>query len=308
MNSFSFDTFNINNEEHIEVLNVPNFELYLLATTALSFLIKTEEDESTAKDGDVPQFISYTRWAIDKINELATSKDISITTPEMQPITQKAFACIAHAKLKLTEQPSRLKVGDFEKEFWWFYTEAITELLDSVKILKDEHKKIKGSSDEYNHNTRIQFKHGENTWTYNVRIKDNKGLDIKGFMNGTPIVFKGGDDSDDINQEIITVDFALKNVARCLAMQRGFDFLCNIANKEPTAVSRARTIAIVLGGDYKSYLLSAKHFSESLRNVLNDTTMTEEEAARHILNKQLRASENQITQIISILKPQAAWN
>ena len=234
MNNFSFDTFNINDEEHIEVLNVPNFELYLLATTALTFLIKTEEDESTAKDGEVPQFISYTRWAIDKINELATSKDIAITTPEMQPITQKAFACIAHAKLKLAEQPSRLKVGDFEKEFWWFYTEAITELLDSVKILKDEHKKIKGSTAEYDHNTRIQFKHGENTWTYNVRIKDNKGLDIKGFMNGAPIAFKNVADNDDISQEIVTVDYALKNVARCLAMESGFDFLCNIANKEPT--------------------------------------------------------------------------
>lgn len=307
MNKFAFESFIINDNQHIEILNTSNFELYLLATTALTFLIKTEEDESAVKDGSMPEFISYTRWAVNKINDLAGSQDINITTPQMQPIVQKVFASLESAQKKLEADPSRLKIGDFNKEFWWFYAEAITEILDGVKILKSEHKKIKGGTDEYDHNVRIQFKHGDNTWTYNVRIKDNRGVDIKGFMNGAAIDFKKAVADKDICEEVVTVNFALKNIAVSIAMDKSFGFLCDIANKETTSVSRARTIAIVLGGNYRNYLLSAKHFCESLANVLDETTMNEDEAARHILNKQLRATESEITQIIGILKPNNTW-
>lgn len=307
MNKFAFESFIINDEQHIEILNTSNFELYLLATTALTFLIKTEEDESAVKDGSMPEFISYTRWAVNKVGELATSKDINVTTPEMQPIAQKVFASIETAKRRLAENPSRLRVGDFNREFWWFYAEAITEILDGVKILKSEHKKVKGSTDEYDHNVRIQFNHGENSWTYNIRIKDNRGIETKGFMNGAAISFQEAVEDKGICEEIVTVNFALKNIAVSIAMEKAFSFLCDIANKEPTSVSRARTIAIVLGGNYRNYLLSAKHFCESLGNVLRDTNMSEDEAARHILNKQLRATESEVTQIIGILRPNNTW-
>lgn len=307
MNKFEFKTFAIDDEEHIEIYNSANFELFLLATTALTFLMKNSDDEAKMKEGEMPEFISYTRWAVDKIRELANSQDIDKTTPEIKQITFKVFECIDHAKRKMNEDPSRLKIGDFEKEFWWFYSEAITNLLDSVKILKSEHKKIKGTDDQYDHNTRIQFKHGQNSWTYNVRIKGDRNLDIKGFMNGVSIDFKDCSDNDDINQEIVTVEYSLRHIARAIAMEKGFNFLCDIANKEPATVSKARTIAIVLGGNYRNYLLIAKHFNESLKNLLAETNMTETMAASHILNKQLRATDNQVSQIISILKPQTSW-
>lgn len=289
--------------------NVANFELFLLATTAMSFYEKTEEDAKKAKKGEAPQFTSYTRWALDKINELATSQNIDETAPEMKAIAYKLFAAIDIAKSKLNEDPSRLKIGDFDKEFWWFYSEAICAMVDNVKILKDKHTKLKGGNDnDYDHNTRIQFKHGENTWTYNVRIKDDRsGLTIAGFMNGSPINFQKAHDNDAISQEIITVDHVLRNAAGSIAMDKGFKYLCNIAQKDPAAVSKARTIAIILGGRYQNYLLSTKHFAMSLKSVLNDTTMSEDQACRHIVSQQFRASELQLMQIISVLNPPKAW-
>lgn len=308
MSSFHFEAFEIDENEHIKILNIPNFEVYLLASTALSFLIKGEEDASQVKDGEIPNFVSYTRWAVDKIGELATSKDINKTTPEMKNIALRAYDSIEYARLKLNEDPSRLKIGDFEKEFWWFYAEALTSMMDTVKILKDEHKKIKGTDDDFDHNTRIKFEHGDNSWTYNVRIKDSKGIDIKGFMNGRAIDFDTLNGDNQVSQDLTTVVFALKNIARSIAMNKGFEYLCNIASKEVAVVSKARTIAIVLGGDYKNYLLTAKHFNNSLESYMKETTLSKEKAAKHILNKQLRATDSQITQVASILMPQPSWH
>lgn len=310
MNNFDFNTFTMDDDECVTVENVANFELFLLATTAVSFSAKTVDDAAAAKKGEAPQFTSYTRWALTKINELATSQNIDETAPEMKAIAYKLFAAIDTAKGKLNQDPSRLKIGDFDKEFWWFYSEAVCAMVDNVKILKDKHAKLKGGGeDDYDHNTRIQFKHGENTWTYNVRIKDSKsGVSIAGFMNGKPFNFNEAQEGAvTVNQEIITVDHVLRNVAGSMAMESGFKYLCALASKDPVAVSKARTIAIILGGRYQNYLLLTKHFASSLKSVLAETTMNEDKACRHIVDRQFRASESQLTQIVSVLNPQNSW-
>ena len=307
MANFDFETFDFDDNENIILKSGTNFELYLIAAAAITFLIKTEEDADKVKGGDMPAFISYSRWAADKINDLATSRDINNTTPEMKPVIKNVFAALDHARQVMAANPSRSKVGDFEDEFWWFYSEAVESLVDSVKIMKDEHKKMKGTDDDYEHHTRIKFTHGDNSWTYCVRIKDGKPTDIRGFMNGSATKFHDLEKTHEACQEAVNVDFLLKNVARSIALERGYVFLSTLAAKDTTAVSKARTIAIVLGGDYKNYLLPAKHFAASFKNVLNDTSMTEDKAARLILDKQLRLTESQMLQVISILKPQAAW-
>ena len=306
MSQFDFETFEIDDNENLNVHNAANFEIFLLATTALSFLIKDEENAKDRKDGEIPQFISYSRWAVEKISDISASKDINNTDPEIQQIVKKNLDALCFAKQQLANNPTRLKIGGFEEEFWWFYTEAMWSMVDSAKILKDTHTKSKGCMGEYDHYTRIQFKHGTNTWTYNIRIKESRNIEVKGFINGKSANLQEGDKL--ACDEMITVDLTLKNIARSIALEKSFLFLSELAQKDKAAVSKARTIAIVMGGDYKNYLLAAKNFINSFEDILNTTTMKKEHAAHHILGKQFRGSESQLNQIAAILVPQSTWH
>lgn len=305
MSHFDFKTFDIDEDDNLELHNVANFEIFLLATTAVGFLIRAEEDSKDKKDGEIPQFVNYTRWAKEKIEELAASEDIEKTAPEIKAVIEKNLKALDYAKEKLSTEVSKLKIGGFEEEFWWFYTEAMSSLVDQFKILKHTDEKSKECDGEYTHYTRVQFKHGTNTWAYNVRVKE-QSIEIKSFMNGKSTEFDDNDDS--VCQELVTVDLALKGIARSIAAEKGFLFMTEKALKDKQAVSKAKTIAIILGGNYEHYALSAKNFATSLNGLLSTTTMKKEYAAKHILNKQFRVSASQLDQIISVLMPQTTWH
>lgn len=305
MRQFDFQTFDIDEDKSLTLHNPANFEIFLLATAAIDFLIKAEEDKKDIKDGEIPQFVNYMRWAKNKVEELATSKAVEKTTPEIQSIIDKNLKALDFAKERLNTEPSRLKIGGFEEEFWWFYTEAMWALADKAKILKHTNERNKESDIGYDHYTRVQFKHGANTWTYNIKIKDDT-VEIKSFMNGKATDFH--DDDKNVSQELVIVDLALKSIARSIAAEKGFEFMTELALKDRQAVSKARTIAIILGGNYEHYTLAAKNFATSLQGLLGSTTMKKEFAARHILNRQFRVSASQLEQIVSVLMPQTTWH
>lgn len=287
MGKKEFDTYQLAGDK-VEVLNVKRFELWMLCSTAVSFLVKTEDDAELVKNGGVPDFIGYAEYAFGNITTLADTEDKDIANPVLRPAVAKVKKAIYAAEDALASVPAKRNVGDFDKEFWWFYAEAIAKLVDSFKITTNEHKsKKKDGEVVYEHKTRIIIKQGDDTWALSVSIKN--GVErVKSFRNGEENRRTGKNSEPYVNAEAERVDFVLQKIAQSIAVDKAFDYLARLASKEAEVAKKARKIARLLGGDDHYYMLTAKHFKEAIEGIVQETTLTKDEAISHFLDTKLR--------------------
>lgn len=287
-----FETFMMDHQDKMTIINPENFELWLLCSMISNYLLKIENDErALTQDKQVPNFIGYFDFILMSLAEFEAA------FPIITSISHKLEDHLYAAKAVLYENQSKLKVGDFEQEFWWFCSEAMSRLI-TVKTLNNSHSKIKRSNNEYEHKTRLQYTHGGNAWVFNVHIKGNQGVEIKTFFNKADITKES---PLTMQAELGLIYPVLQKIALSTAMSKGFDYLVSIADKEPRTVKRAQLIAGVLGGDYKSYLLTAKYFDDSFEALYKTTMMSKDEVVKHILNRELRVDQEQIEALTQTL-------
>lgn len=287
MNKPEFQTYTVIDEQ-IEVDNKKRFGLWLLCSTAVSFLVKTEDDAETVKQGGVPELIGYAEYAFGNITTLANTEAVDAKQPILRPIVQEVKSAIYAGEDAMRREPAKRKIGDFDKEFWWFYAEAIASFVDSFKITTNEHKtKKKDGEETHSHKTRIVIKHGDDTWAISVSIKN--GVEhIKSFHNGHENRRTGVNSEPYVNEEAERVDFVLQKIAQSIAIDKAFDYLTIAAGKDAVAVKRAMYIANVLEGDYRYYILTAKHFKAACEAIVYETVLTLDEAISHFIDTKLR--------------------
>lgn len=301
MNNLEFQTYRVVGE-NIEVINPKRFGLWLLCSTAVSFLVKTEDDAELVKNGGVPDFMGYAEYAFGNISTLVNTEDSNAKKPVLRPIGTQVRKAIYAAEDAMGRHPAKRKIGDFDKEFWWFYAEAISALVDSFKIATNEHKlKKKDGKVVYEHKTRIIIKHGDDTWAVSVSIKD--GVErIKSFHNGHENIRTGKNSKPYINVEAERVDFVLQKIAQSIAVDKAFDYLSRLAAGDDIVVKRAHKIARLLGGDYQYYLLTAKHVKGSIEEIVRETTLTQKEAISYFIDTKLRVGASEKIALTEVFK------
>lgn len=292
MNQPEFKTYNVI-DDRIEIINTKRFELWMLCSTAVSFLVKTEDDAKLVKEGGVPDFMGYAQYAFGNITTLAETEDKNAQPLILRPAVSKVKKAIYAGEDAVTRFPAKRKIGDFDKEFWWFYSEAITALVDSFKIATNEHKtKKKAGKLVHEHKTRIIIEHGDDKWTLSVTIKD--GVErIKSFRNGYENIRTGKNSKPYVNEQAERVDFVLQKIAQSIAVDKAFNYFATLASKDVETVKKAHEIAKVLGGNYNFYLLTAQHFKEAVTSIIRETTLSKDEAISHFLDTKLRLEKTE---------------
>ena len=282
-----FETYNVI-DDRIEVINSKRFELWMLCSTAVSFLAKTEDDANLVKEGGVPDFMGYAQYAFGNITNLAATEDKDTQPLVLRPAVDKVKKAIYAGEDAMSRFPAKRKIGDFDKEFWWFYSEAVAALVDSFKIVTDEHKtKKKAGKLVYEHKTRIIIENGDDKWALSVTIKD--GVErIKSFHNGHENIRTGKNSKPYVNEQAERVDFVLQKIAQSVAVDQAFNYFAILASNDVETVKKAHQIAKVLNGNYKFYLLTAQYFKEAINSIVKATTLSKDEAIAHFLDTKLR--------------------
>ena len=302
--ALKFDTFTVDENDNINIENIKNFELWVLCSTAVGYLNKSAEIAKTAGNpesfkGDL---LGYMAHAGQHIFEIANTEAKDCENPILRPMADRLVGAMMRARDIVIKNPSRIKVGAFEKEFWWFYSLWVNEFIDSVVIPTDSHKPIKGDPTRFRHQTKVVCQHGESKWNHSVRLEDDGPITITNFFNGNRMAREESYGIEpEVNEEENIVDYVLMNIAMWTAADRCFDFVAKKASQEPKVVADAKLIAEILGGDYMPYLLTAKHFKDSLNDVLRSTLHSKHEAAALILSRELRVNEREIRLIVAAL-------
>lgn len=285
--TFNFPTYSINNDK-VTVDDIKNTELWLLGNTARCYADKMQAINDKGIKG-IGGFVGYFKHAYDTIESI----DLSDATQDMKKIVGLVENNIHAAYDKAQLNIGRLKAGDYQKEVWDFYQAAVELTVDSIKILTNIHKPIKNSGGEFDHNTRIQFNHGNNVWVYNVRIKGSKGVSVKSFLNGVEQTIN--------NRASADVDFMLQRVAWVMGMDRAYKHIAKIAHKDPRAIKKALLMAGVLGGDYNYYLVIAKHFDQFVTDAMRKESISKHEAMVFLLEQETRATPSEIKALVELM-------
>ena len=135
MNNLEFQTYRVVGE-NIEVINPKRFGLWLLCSTAVSFLVKTEDDAELVKNGGVPDFMGYAEYAFGNISTLVNTEDSNTKNPVLRPTGTQVRKAIYAAEDAMGCHPAKRKIGDFDKEFWWFYLGFI--VLNILAVMADD--------------------------------------------------------------------------------------------------------------------------------------------------------------------------
>lgn len=303
--TLKFDTFVTNAAGVIEVVNIKNFELWVLCSTAVGYLNKTTEVMKT--EGKPSNFEGgirgYMEHAAQHIFNIANTEGGQCENPTLRPMADRLIAAMGRARDTMLENLAKMKVGSFEKEFWWFYSLWVNEFIDNVVVSADTHKAIKGDAERFKHHTKVVSSHGDNKWVHSVRLEDGGSVRIGSFFNNNPMDrYESYGVEPLVNKEEDIVDYVLQNIAMWVATDRCFEFAVKSAIKDKGIVEKAQAIADILGGDYKPYLLTAKYFNQSLKSIVSTTIHSEHEAATLILERELRVTGSEIKQILAALK------
>lgn len=295
----SFDTFINKANGEIDIINIKNFELWVLCSTAVGWVNKFRE---VTKNGFNPSYkgslTPYLHHAAEHIANIANSEGGDVETPVLRPMADRLIAAMNEAHDTMSAYPSILRLGDFQKEFWWFYSLWVKGFIDSAEIPTDLHKPIKRDKDRLKHRNKVVFKHGDNRWAYGVTLEDGGRIEVKTFFNNTPMIENHAFAAKPVvNEQEDIVSYVLKNIALNMAVMKAADYATSLIINDKEAVDLSKKIASVLGGHHNSYLLVAKNFKSSVDSIVSSTVHSKDEAAMLVLNRALRGTESEIGQV-----------
>lgn len=276
------DDIELNEAVGMDIIDAKSLDLWILGASAVSFSVKIKEMDANGLKG-IPEFTGYFKHASDFVDNVATNNNTAEPSDAVFMIAGKLKKKLKIAQDSVIDDVSRRRTADYHKEVWDFYREVVEQIVDSVKVMTNKHKRAKGSSG-CDHNTRVQFKHGNNTWVYNVRTKGRNDSEIKSFFNGVlePEQSKTGE----------AVGYLLARVAWVIAMEKGLEFIAEMLATNPDNKKTSLKLATVLGGDYKRYMPISSILNGRLKGYEHDVMSVDKAAVlEECLAGQLKCSQ-----------------
>lgn len=276
--------FEVDNTGVVVVSDNKLFELLIIARAAATFSQKMAEVNTQGIDG-ISGFVGYYKHTINSTAGFTGDNDVSIISGDIQTALARVKTNTDKAYSNIQKSTSKLRVSNYQKETWDFFAELVDLTIDSVRVISDQHKLIKGSDSEYDHNTRIKFIQGHHEWIYNVRTKGEEDSIIKAFANGAEI--------KDIKGPNALVFFLLYKVSWAIGMDCGYDFIAQQLSRNQELVRIANKVSNVIGGDAARYIAIAFN----LKTLQSEASISESDALSQVISDQMRCDKDELKRL-----------
>lgn len=260
------------------------FELLLISVAAANYSHKMIDVKSQGTKG-IGEFVSYYKHALAGVRSFADEHDIKVVDANMQAVISKVECNIKKAFSNTQKNTSKLRVSDYAKETWDFFAELVNLTVDSVSVISSKHKPLKGSKDEYDHNTRFKFVYGEHEWIYNVRTKGSATSEIKGFANGKEI--------KSMDEPMALIFFLFYKVAWVMGMDCAYDYIIGQLAHDKELTSTANKISRIISGDSARYIAAAFN----IKYLQNEGEMSAEDSVARVFTEQVKCSKDELHQL-----------
>ncbi|WP_296210787.1 hypothetical protein [Psychrobacter sp. UBA3480] len=278
--------FEVDNNGVVVVSDSKLFELLIIARAAATFSQKMADVNTKGVDG-ISGFVGYYKHTINSTAGFTGDNDVSIISGDIQTSLARVETNIEKAYSNIQKSTSKLRVSNYQKETWDFFAELVDLTVDSVRVISDRHKLIKGFDGMYDHNTRIKFNQGDHEWVYNVRTKGEEESVIKGFADGVEI--------KDINGPNALVFFLLYKVSWVIGMDCGYDFMVQQLSRNQELVRIANKVSNIIGGDAARYISIAFN----LKHLQAETNISESDALSQVITDQVRCDHDELKRLKS---------
>lgn len=278
--------FDVDENGKVVVSDNKLFELLIIARAAATFSKKMTKISTQGVDG-ISGFVGYYKHTVDSTVGFTENHDISVASGDIQAALAKVETNINKAYSNTQKSSSKLRVSDYQKETWDFFAELVDLTIDSVRVIADRHKLIKGSDSEYDHNTRIKFNQGDHEWVYSVRTKGEEESVIKAFANGVEI--------KDIDGPNALVFFLLYKVSWAMAMDCGYDFTVQQLARNQELVRIANKMSNTIGGDAGRYI----GIAFNLKHLQTEANISESEALSRVVTDRVRCDKDELKRLKS---------
>lgn len=181
-----------------------------------------------------------------------------------------------------------------------FFVDLLKEVADSVvtNTTFDEAPYVGAQPNEFK--TQVEIKHDGNTWVYNIISVGNNASDLGGKLSYSYNGIKNAELAGDawrINQIFqLLVTRMATNAIR--------DYLVEEADKHPATVAKAKSIASIVGGNYKHYLVLVDNFDAYIEVLLlqTDGKIAKENLAYEVCKKTLVSSDFQLKEVAKLFQ------
>lgn len=264
------------------------FELLVIAGLAANFSQKMLEINKQGAKG-IGGFVGYYKHMLSGVGSFASDHGIELAGDDIQAILSRIEANIETAYSNTQKNTSKIRVSDYAKESWDFFSELVFLTMDSVRVISDRHKPIKGSDDEYDHNTRFQFSHDQHHWVFNVRTKGRETPVVKGFIDGKEVKV--------LDEPMTLIFFLLYKVSWVMALDYAYDHIIRQLARNKELVGIANKISNVIGGDAGRYIAAAFNF----KYLQSASDMSAGDAVVQVFTEQVRCDQNELQRLKAAL-------